>query len=292
MTEPSQATLERRGLLFVAGAALLWSTGGLGIKAVEAPALVVSFYRSAIAAVALFLVLRPRIRAINGAFFGSIVCYAGCLTTFVMATKWTTAANAIFLQYSGVIWVLVLSPLVLDEKMQRRDAIAVGVAFAGMALFFAGRFESRGLAGSLIAIVSGIFFSGIFIFLRLSRHGGSEAAVTWGNVLAAFAVLPWAAPHLAVSAKSLAILVFLGLVQIAAAYWLLVKGLAHVTATQASLMGMLEPIANPLWVFLAIGERPSPQAAAGGLVVLGAIAWRTLMGGSGSAARPESAPPA
>src|SRR5437867_2615004 len=181
----------RRGVLLVAAAALLWSTGGIGIKAVTEPALKVTFYRSLFAAIALMHFLprdawATRRWTSTAAFVGSIISYAACLTTFVVATKWTTAANASVLQYARAIWALLCSPL--------------------------------------------------------------------------------------------GILIFLGAFQIALAYFLFTRGLAYVTATQASLTGMLEPIANPIWVFLFLGERPSIFAIAGAVVVLSAIAWHTLSG--------------
>ncbi len=272
----------RKGILLIAGAALLWSTGGIGIKAVADSALKVTFYRSLFAAIALMLFLG---RAVWGrrrwtstaAFAGAVFCYAACLTSFVVATKWTTAANAIFLQYAGVVWVLLLSPLVVREPMRARDAIAVVVALGGMALFFVGKFEARGMAGNAMALVSSVFFAALILALRREHHA-AQAAVTWGNVVCAAAMLPLVAGDLALTPKSLAVLAFLGFFQIAAAYVLFVRGLAHVTATQASLTGMLEPVANPIWVFLLLGERPSLYAAAGGAVVLAAIAWHTMAG--------------
>lgn len=265
----------RRGIPQVLAAALIWSTGGVAIKAVSEPPLKIAFYRSAIAAVALLLLLRPRLPRATAAFRIAVVSYAVCLTTFVVATRWTTAANAIFLQYSGVAWVLLLSPLLLKEPLGRRDAIAVAVAFAGMGLFFVGKF-GRGGAGDVVALVSGVFFAALVLSLRREREGGAEAAVTFGNFLAAAALLPFVASDLAVTRRSAAILVFLGVFQIGVAYMLFVRGLKHVTATAASLASMLEPIANPIWVFLFLGERPGGFALVGGLVVMGAIAWRTL----------------
>jgi drug/metabolite transporter (DMT)-like permease len=103
--------------------------------------------------------------------------------------------------------------------------------------------------------------------------------VTYGNVFAALALFPWVRGDLSVSAVSAAVLTFLGVVQIAGAYALFVHGLRYVTATQAALVGMLEPIANPIWVFLFLGERPGVFSLLGGAVVLGAIAWRTLTAG-------------
>src|SRR5207237_5805399 len=126
----------RKGILLVAAAALLWSTGGIGIKAVAEPALKVTFYRSLFAAIALMIFLPRKAWAVRRwtstpLFIAAIISYAACLTTFVIATKWTTAANAIFLQYAGAIWVLLLSPIVVHEPMRARDAVAIGSARAG-----------------------------------------------------------------------------------------------------------------------------------------------------------------
>jgi drug/metabolite transporter (DMT)-like permease len=270
---------ERRGIFLVIGAALLWSTGGIGIKAIAENALYVSCYRSAIAAVALFLIFRPRAIRWTPWFVTSIVAYAGTLIAFVTATKWTTAANAIFLQYSGVVWVLLLSPIVLKEKLKWRDAVAIAVAIAGMGLFFVQQFEARGLAGNLMALLSSAFFALLVISLRLQRGSVAEAAVTWGNVLTAAIVFPFIARAPAVSARSLAVLAFLGIFQIAIAYALFVNGLKYISATEASLTGMIEPVANPIWVFFLLGERPHALSLVGGAIVLAAIVWRTVAGG-------------
>lgn len=267
----------RKGAILVLGAALLWSTGGIGVKALSDAPLKVAFFRSFFAAVALLLLLRPRLPRWTPAFAAALVCYAACLTTFVVATKWTTAANAIFLQYSGVVWVLLLSPVVLREPFRKRDAVAIAFALAGMALFFVGKFHAGG-AGDGMAILSGVLFAGLVLALRSERDAGAEAAVTYGNVLACAAILPFVAHDLSLSPRSAAILVFLGFVQIAGAYVLFVRGLRLITATQASLFGMLEPIANPVWVFLFLGERPGLPALAGGAIVLAAIGWRSLGG--------------
>jgi DME family drug/metabolite transporter len=269
-------TSERRGILLIVAAALLWSTGGLGIKGIEDGPLKISMYRSLIAAVFCFLIFRPRVRNPSVWFFVAVCSYAGTLVTFVTATKMTTAANAIFLQYAGVVWVLLFSPLVVGEKRHPRDAIAIVVAFIGMALFFVHDFEARGVAGNLMALASSVFFAMLILSLRRERETGAEAAVSWGNVLTAAALLPFVANDLAVTPRSAAVLLFLGIFQIAIAYALFVRGIRHVSATQASLTGMIEPVANPIWVFLLLGERPHALAILGGVIVLAAIAWRTL----------------
>jgi drug/metabolite transporter (DMT)-like permease len=272
----------RTGLLSIVVAALLWSTGGIGIKGVEDAALKVTFYRSLFAAVALLLLFGRKVWGVRRwkstpAFLSAIVAYAACLTAFVVATKWTTAANAIFLQYAGVIWVLLLSPVVLKEAMRSRDAIAIGVALSGMALFFVGRFETRGMAGNGMALVSSVFFAMMILALR-REHDAAQSAITWGNVFTAAVLFPFVMHDLALTTRSLITLLLLGIFQIAMAYVFFVRGLKYVTATQASLTGMLEPVANPIWVLLFLGERPSGYAIAGGAIVLAAIAWHTMHG--------------
>ncbi len=267
-------TRERRGVFLVLAAALLWSTGGIGIKAIGAPALTVACGRSAIAALALWAFFRPALRR-DPRFLIGIVCYAACLTTFVVATKWTTAANAIFLQYSGVVWVLLLSPWVVGEERRREDGLAIGVALAGMALFFADRIDVGGRSGDLLGLASGVFFAGVVLTLRRERGGGAEAVVTWGNALVALVLLPFVVAGPGLTGRDAAIVVFLGVVQIAAAYVCFVRGLQHVSATEAALLGMAEPVTNPIWVALVLGEVPSPWAFAGGALILGAIAWRS-----------------
>jgi DME family drug/metabolite transporter len=282
-------TDRQRGLLYVAAAALLWSTGGIGIKAISDAPLKVSFYRSLFAAIGLFLLLgrnvwgRRRWRS-SVTFAVAIISYGACLTTFVVATKWTTAANAIFLQYAGVIWVLLFSPLVVREPMRGRDVAAIAVALAGMALFFVGRFETRGMAGNAMALLSSIFFAALILALR-RENDAAQSAITWGNAALALALLPAVHGQLALTTKSFLVLLFLGLFQIALAYVLFVKGLRYITATQASLTGMLEPVMNPIWVLLLLGERPSVYAMCGAVVVLAAIGWHTL-GGSAPADMP------
>jgi DME family drug/metabolite transporter len=272
----------QKGLAYIVVAALLWSTGGIGIKAVSDAPLKVTFYRSLFASVTLFLIFgrevwgRRRWKSTT-AFVIAIVSYGVCLTTFVVATKWTTAANAIFLQYAGVVWVLLMSPVFLKEPMRRRDVIAIVGALGGMALFFVGRFESRGMAGNLMALVSSVFFATLVVALRHEREG-SRAAITWGNVVLALALLPVVSHDLALTPKSLGALAFLGVFQIGFAYAAFVKGLRYVAATEASLTGMIEPVANPIWVLLFLGERPSPYALEGAAIVLTIIAWHTLTG--------------
>jgi drug/metabolite transporter (DMT)-like permease len=263
---------ERRGLLAVAGAALLWSTGGVGIKTVDAAPLAIAGWRSAFAGLALLAWFRtpPRRSAV---FLLTVVSYAACVMTFVVATRWTTAANAIFLQYSGVVWVLLFAPAVAGEPWRARDAVAIAVALAGLTLFFAGALDAAGRAGDGLALLSGVFYAALVLLLRRQRGDGAEAAAAWGNVLAAVTLAPFVTATLP-SPRALAILVALGTFQLAAAYALFARGIRHVPAARASLVSMLEPVANPVWVFLFVGETPRATALLGGAIVLAAVAWQ------------------
>ena len=271
----------RNGILLIVCAALLWSSGGIGIKAISDPPLKVTFYRSLFAIFALGLAYRGKVVrrqwTSTPVFFFAVISYAACLASFVTATKWTTAANAIFLQYAGVVWVMLLAPIVVKEPLRSRDAIAITVALGGMALFFVGKLDTKGSAGNAMALVASVFFAALVLSLRRERDAGA-AAITWGNLLACVALFPIVANDLSLSLRSFTVLALLGVFQIALPYLLFVRGLQAVTATEASLTGMIEPVANPIWVFLALGERPSSYAIGGALIVLGAIAWRTIAG--------------
>ncbi len=266
----------RSGRLLVAAAALLWSTGGLAIKLVPLDALGVVFWRAALTVLFLVAVFRPPLARWRKASIATAVVYALMILSFVTATKWTTAANAIFLQYTGPFYVLALGPWMLKERFRRADAVAIAVALGGMSLFFVGRLEAGHLAGNLMGVVSGVFFGLTVLLLRRDQSRDAMASVFLGNALAAAIALPFALGSLALDAKGLAVVAFLGIVQMGVAYILFVRGLSVVPAAEASLLGMLEPTFNPLWAFLGLGERPSGWALLGGAIVLASVAGRTL----------------
>ncbi len=268
----------RAGRLFVAGAALLWSTGGLAIKLVPLDALGVVTWRCALTVAFLVAVFRPSLERWKRASVATAVVYALMILTFVTATKWTTAANAIFLQYTGPFYVLALGPWLLKERFRKADAIAIAVALAGMSLFFVGKMDAGHLAGNLMGVVSGVFFGFTILLLRRDQSRDPMSSVFLGNLLAGVIALPFAWGNLALDMKGLAVVAFLGIVQMGIAYILFVRGLSVVPAAEASLLGMLEPAFNPLWAFLGLGERPSAWALAGGAVVLLAVAGRTVLG--------------
>ena len=259
-------------------AALLWSTGGLAIKLVPLPALGVAFWRSFVSALFLVAVFRPtRARWRHASVVTSLI-YALMILSFVSATKMTTAANAIFLQYTGPLYVLAFAPFLLKERFRRADAVAVAIALSGMSLFFVGRLDPGALAGNLMAVVAGFFFGLVILFLRRDAAGDAIPSVIAGNFLAAALAFPFALSHLALDGRGVLLILFLGIVQLGVSYVLFLRGLAVVPAAEASLLGMLEPMFNPLWAFLGLGEKPSAWALLGGAIVLSAVAGRTVFG--------------
>ena len=200
------------------------------------------------------------------------------ILSFVSATKMTTAANAIFLQYTGPLYVLAFAPFLLKERFRHVDAAAMAVALAGMSLFFVGRLDPRALTGNLVAVVAGFFFGLVILLLRRDAAGDAIPSVIAGNFLAAALAFPFARGHLALDGRGILLVLFLGIVQLGISYVLFVRGLTVVPAAEASLLGMLEPMFNPLWAFLGLGEKPSAWALLGGAIVLCAVAGRTVFG--------------
>jgi len=266
------------GRLLITAAALIWSTGGLAIKLVPLPAAGVAFWRSLLTALFLIAVLRPGLDRWRRASWTTAFIYAAMILSFISATKMTTAANAIFLQYTAPVYVLLFAPLLLKEPFRRADLATLLVALAGMTLFFVGRLEAGALAGNVVAVFSGVFFGGVILFLRRDTSRDAMASVLLGNLLAALLALPLAQGNLALDGRGAALVVFLGVVQMGISYILYVRGLCAVPAAEASLLSMLEPVLSPIWVFIGIGERPTPWALLGGAVVLSAVAGRTVWG--------------
>ncbi|MGZ5430776.1 MAG: DMT family transporter [Thermoanaerobaculia bacterium] len=289
MSGPVPPLSPLRGRLLVVAAALLWSTGGLAIKLVPLSALGVAFWRSFVSAIFLVVVFRPARARWRHASISTSLIYALMILSFVSATKMTTAANAIFLQYTGPLYVLAFAPFLLKERFRRVDAVAVAVALAGMSLFFVGRLDPGALAGNLVAVVAGFFFGLVILFLRRDAAGDAIPSVIAGNFLAAALAFPFARGHLALDGRGILLILFLGIVQMGISYVLFVRGLTVVPAAEASLLGMLEPMFNPLWAFLGLGEKPSAWALLGGAIVLAAVAGRTVFGWrAGDPATPPS----
>lgn len=254
-------------------AALLWSSGGLFIKWAPLPGLLVAGGRALITAVFYLTVWRPDLRR---ARWPTAVAYAGMIVTFVLATKRTSAANAILLQYTGTAWVLVLAPRLLGEPLRRVDVVTVAVCLGGMALCIGGGGQ---WLGDVLGAVSGLFFALAILGMRgdaASVGRDPQASTTVGNLLAAAVTLPCCVADwpLLADGRALAVLAWLGIVQMGLAYWVFIRGVRTVPAATASVLALVEPVLNPLWVFLGTGERPGLATMAGGAVVLASLGGR------------------
>jgi drug/metabolite transporter (DMT)-like permease len=264
-----------RSRILVLAAAVLWSTGGAAIKLCGLSAWQIAGGRSLVAGLFLLAVVReararpsPRILAVG-------VAYAFTVVLFVLATKLGTAANAIFIQDTAPLWVLLLSPWLLRETPTRGELLAVPIYGGGLALFFLDELSSGQLAGNLAALASGVAFAFSIVGLRALR-GRGPAALVWGNVIAAAATLPLWPSGPSPAPVDLSLVAYLGVFQLGLAYLAFSRGISGTPAVEASLLILLEPVLNPVWAFALAGERPGPWALAGGAVILGATAWRTI----------------
>lgn len=267
-------------------AALLWSSSGLFIKVLPLGALQIAFARSLVAAVAMAAVVRLRggrpFARPDALALGCAMSYAGVLILFVAATKLTTAANAIFLQFSAPIYLVFLEPWVTGRALRGRDLLAVGLCLGAMGLFFVGRLGAGTMVGNLLGVVSGLCLATFSLTLKLlrERRPGVDpiSAIILGNLLVAAICAPVALRGFSPTLPQAGILLYLGLFQIGLAYLLFNAGMRHLSATAAVVTGTLEAVLNPVWVFLGVGERPTPWALLGGLLILTTICWYTWTG--------------
>lgn len=276
---PDAAGLRAR--LLVAVAAILFSTGGAVIKATALDGWQVASLRSGTAFVAVLLMLPAARRRPEPASFLVGLSYAATLVLFVLATKMTTAANAIFLQATAPVYVLLLSPWLLREPARRRDLLFLALLASGLALVFMGHDAPQAtapepFAGNLLGAFSGLTWALTLVGLRFlgrrEAEGGAGAvtAVVIGNLIACLACLPRALPVAGAGTRDVLAIAYLGIVQIGVAYVCLTRGLRHVAALPATLILFIEPVLNPIWTFVAHGERIAPLALCGGAIILAA----------------------
>jgi drug/metabolite transporter (DMT)-like permease len=264
-----------RSRLLILSAAVLWSTAGAAIKRSDLDAWQIAGGRSLVAGAFLLLVVRQaRVRPTPRVLLVS-VAYAVTVVLFVVATKLTTAANAIFIQDTAPLWVLLLSPWLLREVPTKGELLAVPVYAVGLGLFFLDDLTAGQVTGNFAALASGVAFAFSIVGLRLLRHDG-PAALVYGNLVAAAVTLPLWTSGPAAAAPDLGLLLYLGVFQLGLAYLAFSRGVTGTPAIEASLLILLEPVLNPIWTFLFVGERPGPWAVVGGAVVLAATGWRTV----------------
>jgi drug/metabolite transporter (DMT)-like permease len=258
-------------------AALCWSLGGVLIKSIDWPPMAIAGGRSAIAIPMILLCIgRPRF-TFSRAQIGGALGYAGTVVLFVFATRMTTAANAIFLQYTAPVYVALIGRWYLGERASRIDWLVIAVALAGIALFFLDRLTVAGLWGNILALGSGLAFALVALFLRKEKAGSPIASIVLGNVIVVMAGAPFIFQAPSLGEDGLWRLVLLGTVQLGLPYVFYATAIKQVSALEATLIPLLEPVLNPLWVMLALGERPGPWAIVGGLLVLSAVLGRGVM---------------
>lgn len=276
------------------GAALLFSTGGAAIKATTLTSTQVAGLRSGIAVLAVLL-LAPAARSLPSARAWMVgIAYAATLTLYAMANKLTTSANAIFLQSTAPIYVLLAAPWLLRERITGRDLAFVVVAATGLSLFFLGSERTSATAtdpatGNLLALASGAFWALTILGLRwmsqAPRTGEAPIqAVVAGNTLAFAGAVPWLFPMDPTTAD-VATILYLGTCQIGVAYLLVTAAVRRLGALEVSLLLLIEPVLNPLWAFALHGERPSGFAMLGGAILLLATAGKAWLDARVTASR-------
>lgn len=259
--------------ILLLAAAVLWSLGGVLIKSIDWHPMAIAGGRSAIA-IPLILAFMgwPRLR-LTKAQIGGAIGYALTVAMFVFATRMTTAANAIFLQYTAPIYVALIGRWYLGERALRIDWLVIAVALFGIALFFMDQLTVAGFWGNIVALGSGVSFAAVALFLRKEKGGSPITAILLGNIIVAVAGAPFMFTS-PLAAGDGWWLLLLGLLQLGVPYMLYSIAIKHVTALEATLIPLIEPVLNPLWVMLALGEQPGPWAIVGALLVLGAVLLR------------------
>jgi len=261
-----------RARLLLVLAALLWSSGGLLIKSIEIRPLAIAGGRSLIAALIILVYLsRPKF-GLSVPRIGGALAYAVTVIFFVLANKLTTAANAIVLQYTAPVYVAVAGSLFLGEKTGKKGWAAIVVACGGMVFFFLDRLDAGSMLGNGYALLSGVGFAALAVFLRLQKDGSPAESVLLGNVITALICLPFLAGS-EPSSRDLFLLVLLGVFQLAVPYICYSIAIKELRALEAILIPIIEPLLNPVWVFLLIGETPGFFSLLGGVAVLGAVGY-------------------
>ncbi len=272
-------TEHQNGLIAVFVAAILWSSGGLLIKLVTLTPMQISFFRCLIAALTFAIIFKEKILQYNKLSVVNSFFYAGVLIFYVIAMKTTTAANAIFLQSTAPIYVLIFEPIINKTKYERSNIITIVVCFFGMILFFLGDLTPGQLEGNFFALMAGILFAAFFLGMKKNDKKYQQSSIFLGNIIVALICLPFIFTIVELDFSDIWLVSFLGVFQIAIAYAFFSYGLKRVYAVEASIISMNEPVLTPLWVFIGYGEVPATTAIMGGIIILTAISVRAIQMG-------------
>ncbi len=265
--------IKHNGYLLIS--AILWSSGGVLIKLVDWNSAAIAGSRSLVAAIFILLIIKKPSTNFNKVKVGGSLAYAGTLIFFVVATKITFSANAIILQYTAPIYIVIYGALFLKEKINFRDIVCIFVIFSGIIMFFIDDLSYGNSMGNLFGVLSGITFAAMVIFMQKDKDNQQVNTVFWGNIIAFIITIPFMFGEIP-DIKSILGIIILGVFQIGLPYIIYTKAINKVSALDAVLIPILEPVLNPIWVFLILGEKPGHFAIIGGLIVLVAVSFRSL----------------
>lgn len=264
--------------------AFLWSIAGLFIKILDWNPFLIAGTRSLIAFLFLLTLVRTVRITWSWPLVGATFSLAITMLLFVVANKTTTAANAILLQYLAPVFTAILSVVVLKEHIRREQLLALVLTPVGMILLFMDRLSTGQLLGNCLALTSAFTFALMFIFTRMQKEANPLQSLMAAHAVTAAIALPVAAflpvPHITVAA--IGSILVLGVVQIGLASLFFSYGIKRVSAVSANLIALIEPVFNPVWVFMVLGEAPTAKALVGGAVIIGSVtaaslvsSWRT-----------------
>ncbi|HQQ89782.1 MAG TPA: DMT family transporter [Oscillospiraceae bacterium] len=259
--------------------AVFWSIGGIFIKLIPWNALVIAGVRSLIAAGILLIYMhRTGVRfVLNRYSLASGAALGGTMLLFVSANKLTTSANAIVLQYTARIFVLVISALFFREKLKRRDIVVGALVFAGITLFFFDSLTPGGILGNVLAILSGVSFASTMVISGRSDNDSCMSGILVAHFLTSLVGLPFLFVFdTPVTGTTLVCMLVLGVFQLGIPYILYGYAIRRCPPFLCSIISLAEPMLNPVWVFLFDGETPGIFALFGAVIVISAVAWRCL----------------
>ncbi|HEY9055262.1 MAG TPA: DMT family transporter [Rectinemataceae bacterium] len=261
------------GTLAMAACAFLWSTAGIFIKLIDWHPFAIAAARSAVAAVFLWIALRRPRFSFSFDQLSTALAYAATMILFVVANKLTTPANAILLQYGAPVYVAILGSFMLKEKPKPEHWGALAAVCAGMVLFFSDSLGKGNFIGDCIAALAGLTFALNIVMLRKQKNASPTESLLLGHIFTALIAggISLFLPAPALSFRSGLAILALGVLQIGMASLLFSYGIKRITALESILTAVIEPLFNPLWVFLATGEAPGLRALTGGAVIIGAV---------------------
>ncbi len=263
---------QKRGTFFVLLASLLFSIGGLCVKLIPWSALSINGARNLIGVLVIglyLLVSRHRLKWNLPVLLGALSTF-GTTTLYTVANKLTTAANAIVLQFTAPVFVILFMIFLFHVKPQKLDVLTCGVVLFGVLLFFIDGLRAGNMLGNLVAVLSGVCYAGVFL-MNASEKADALSSVFFGQLAAAVIFTPFCLGETDFSPAPMLALFALGALQVGLAYIFLSLGIRTPPPVTASLITGLEPVLNPVWVALFYGERISPTALAGAVIVIGAI---------------------